>query len=77
MHFDTRQSQAIIASRIATLVCVYAAGLIISTSIAARARLNPIDDRALAVRLKGLDRQAQFAPEPLQLAIDLAERVRP
>ena len=37
-------------------------------------RLYPINDRAFAIRLKGLDCQPHFAPERLDLVVDLVER---
>ena len=64
---------AAIASRIATLVCVYAPGIDQQYVTLAARILNPIDDPAFAVRLKRLDLHFKFASQPLQFLVDIGQ----
>src|SRR5258708_6170929 len=74
MHFDTLYAnrEDHVANRHARMrIC----GGIDNQRINAPARrLYPINDRAFAIRLKGLDCQPHFAPERLDLVVDLVER---
>jgi len=77
VQLDDRRLDHVEASRIATDVCVNAAGLMMMPSAPLMPSLDPLDDLGLTVRLVKEDREADLLAWRRAHLLDLDERRQP